>query len=101
MVLKPTGKEEDYFARQEYEKKKKALEESHKALALEEKKRLRDLHQMRCPKCGMELVEIDYKTIKIDKCSECSGLWLDAGELEEVSKLEKSGLDRLFGVFKK
>jgi uncharacterized protein len=101
MVLKPTGKEEDYFARQEYEKKKKALEESHNALALEEKRRLRELHYMRCPKCGMELVEIDYKTIKIDKCSECSGLWLDAGELEEVSKLEKGGLDRLFGVFKK
>jgi len=56
---------------------------------------------MRCPKCGMELIEIDYKGIKIDKCSECEGIWLDAGELEAVSKLEKTVLDKLFSVFKK
>ena len=28
-------------------------------------------------------------------------LWLDAGELETISKLEKGGLDKLFSVFKK
>jgi len=38
--------------------------------------------------------------MKIDKCSECEGIWLDAGELEGVSKLEKSGLDKLFSVIK-
>ncbi len=56
---------------------------------------------MRCPKCGMELIEIKYKGILVDKCSECEGIWLDAGELENVSKLEKGGLDKLFSVFKK
>ncbi len=100
-MKKPSEKEEEYFARLEFEKKKKIEEEKHKQLAEQEKKRLRDLHHMRCPKCGMELIEIDYKNIKVDKCSECDGIWLDAGELEAVSKLEKSGLDKLFGVFKK
>ena len=56
---------------------------------------------MRCPKCGMELIEIDYKGIKVDKCSECEGVWLDAGELEAISKFEKTVLDKLFSVFKK
>jgi len=56
---------------------------------------------MRCPKCGMELIEIDYKDIKVDKCSNCEGIWLDTGELETISRLEKSGLDKLFTVFKK
>jgi hypothetical protein len=56
---------------------------------------------MRCPKCGMELIEIDYKNIKVDECSECEGIWLDAGELESVSTLEKSGLEKFFSVFKK
>jgi hypothetical protein len=56
---------------------------------------------MRCPKCGLELIEIDYKGIKVDKCSECEGVWLDAGELETVSKLEQSALECFFGVFKK
>lgn len=101
MVMKPREKEEEYFARMEFERKKKIEEEKHEKLAEEEKKRLKELHFMRCPKCGMELLEIDYKSIKIDKCSECDGIWLDAGELETVSKLEKSGLDKLFSVFKK
>ncbi len=100
-MKKPSEKEEEYFARLEYERRKKIEEEKHKQLAEQEKKRLRELHFMRCPKCGMELIEIDYKNIKVDKCSECEGIWLDAGELESVSKLEKSGLDKLFGVFKK
>jgi Zn-finger nucleic acid-binding protein len=101
MVKKPSELEEDYMVRMEYEKRKKLEEEKHKKLAAEEKKRLKDLHYMRCPKCGMELIEIDYKTIKVDKCSECEGIWLDSGEFETVSKLEKSGLDKLFSVFKK
>jgi hypothetical protein len=85
----------------EFEKKKKIEEEKHKSLAEEEKQRLKNLHYMQCPKCGMELIEIDYKGIKIDECSECEGIWLDAGELNTVSKLEKSGLDKFFSIFKK
>jgi uncharacterized protein len=101
MPVKPSEKEEEYFARLEFEKKKKAEEEKHKRLAKEEKEELKRLHDMRCPRCGMELIEIDYKGIKVDKCSECDGVWLDAGELEVVSTLEKSGLDKLFSVFRK
>jgi hypothetical protein len=101
MPVKPSEQEEEYFARKEFERKKKIEEEKHKKLGEEKKKRLKELHYMRCPKCGMELIEIDYKGIKIDECSECEGIWLDAGELETVSKLEKTGLDKLFSVFKK
>jgi uncharacterized protein len=100
MIMKPSEKEEEYFAKMQFEKKKKIEEEKHKKLAAEEKNKLKDLHFMRCPKCGMELIEIDYKNIKVDKCSECDGIWLDAGELDAVSKIEKSGLDKLFSVFK-
>ncbi len=99
--MKPSEREAEYIARIEYERLKKIEEEKHKRLKAEEKNKLKELHYMRCPKCGMEMIEIDYKGIKIDKCSECEGIWLDAGELEAVSKLEKSGLDKLFGVFKK
>ncbi|MBU1054303.1 MAG: zf-TFIIB domain-containing protein [Proteobacteria bacterium] len=101
MVQKPTEKEEEYFARMEFERKKKIEDEKHKKLAGKDKERLKELHFMRCPKCGMELLEISYKSIKIDKCSECDGIWLDAGELETVSKFEKTGMDKLFSVFKK
>ena len=101
MTIKPSEKEQEYIARKEFEKLKKLKDEAQKKLAETEKKKLRELHHMRCPKCGMELVEIDYKSILVDKCTTCEGIWLDAGELYSVSKLEKSGLDKLFGVFRK
>jgi len=101
MVWKPSEKEEEYFARMEFERKKKEEEEKHRKLAEEEKKGLKESHHMNCPKCGMKLIEIDYKGIKIDRCSGCEGIWLDAGELEAVSKMEKTGLDRFFSLFSK
>ena len=100
MPQKPSTKEEEYIAQQEYERLKKLKEEKQQSLAAEEKTRLKELHHMRCPKCGMDLVAIDYKGIEIDKCSECEGVWLDAGELETISKFEKSSIDKLFSVFK-
>lgn len=101
MIDKPSEKEEEYFARLEYEKKQKLEHEKHLKLAEEEKNKLKELHFMRCPKCGMELIEIDYHNIKVDKCSECEGVWLDAGEFDAASKLEKRVLDTLFSVFRK
>jgi len=99
--MRPSEQEEEYMARKEYERLKKLEEEKQIKLQEEEKQKLKELHFMRCPKCGMNLVEIDYKHIKVDKCSSCEGIWLDAGEMEQVSKLEKSSLDKLFGVFKR
>jgi len=101
MVGKPSEREEEYFVRMEFERKKKTEEERQKKMAEGEKKKLKELHYMKCPKCGMELIEIDYKGIKVDKCSGCEGIWLDAGELEAISKVEKKVLDKLFDVFKK
>lgn len=99
--MRPSEREAEFIARMEYERRRKIEEEKHKKLKEEEKTKMKELHYMRCPKCGMDLLEIDYKNIKVDKCSECEGIWLDAGELEAVSKLEKGGLDKLFSVFKK
>jgi len=101
MPIKPSDKEEEYFARLEFERRKKLEEQKRAQIEAEEKKRLKELHYMHCPKCGMKLIEIDYKGIAVDKCSSCEGIWLDAGELEAVSKLEKIKIDKWFGVFKK
>ena len=100
MSRKPSETEEEYFARIEIEKKKKLMEEKQKSIASDEQKELKELHYMRCPKCGMELTEIDYKKIKVDKCFSCQGVWLDAGELEAVSELDQSIMGKFFNVFK-
>jgi len=101
MPGKPSDKEEEFFARQEFERKKKTEDELHRKMAEEEKLKLKDLHFMKCPKCGMQLIEIPYRELKIDKCSACGGVWLDAGELEAVSKFEEGHRNRFFSVFKK
>jgi uncharacterized protein len=100
METKTRDLEEEYFARKEFERKRKIEEEKQSNLKQEEREKRKELHYMKCPKCGMELVEIDYKGVKIDECSECSGVWLDAGELEQVSNMNKSGMDKFFSIFR-
>lgn len=97
MPRKPSESEEEYFARIEYERRKKAEREKQEKMAAAEKERLKKLHHMKCPKCGMDLLEIDYRSIKVDRCSGCEGVWLDPGELEAVAALEKGLLGRIFG----
>ena len=55
---------------------------------------------MKCPKCGMDLNEIDYQGVKIDKCFGCEGVWLDGGELEALTNLKKKAMDGFRRVFK-
>ena len=97
MPRKPSESEEEYFARIEFERRKLAERDKQEKMAAEEKEKLRRLHHMKCPKCGMDLIEVDYQSIKVDKCSGCEGVWLDPGELEAVASLETSLLGRIFG----
>ena len=99
-IQKPAEKEAEYFARIELEKKKKLIEEQRAKMAQEEKDRLKELHYMHCPKCGSDLMEIEYKHIMIDKCPECEGIWLDCGELEEVVKDDENFLGNMLKIFK-
>ncbi len=100
MPIKPSDKEDEYFARKEFERKKKLEEKKQETMQENERKKLKELHYMSCPKCGMSLIEIDYKGIKIDKCSECLGIWLDAGELESILEMESSAVSSFFKIFK-
>jgi hypothetical protein len=59
MPVKPTEKEEEYFARLEFEKRRKLEAENQAQIMEEEKRKLKELHYMRCPKCGMHLIEIE------------------------------------------
>ena len=99
-IQKPTEKEEEYFARLELEKKKIIVEQERAKLEEAEKERLKEIHHMRCPKCGSSLVEISYKNIMIDKCPSCEGIWLDCGELEQVATEEDSFLGGMLKIFK-
>lgn len=91
MPVKPSSKEEEYFQKQELEKKRQAAHVHEERLKVEERRKLKDLHWMCCPKCGMELVETEFRGLKIDQCSSCNGVWLDAGELDMIAVEEGGG----------
>ena len=97
-----SDKEEEYFLRKEAEKLRVLAEKHQKELEEAERKRLKELHYMRCPKCGMELSEIEFREVKIDKCASCGGVWLDDGELDQLAAQEpEDGFIRRFsGIFK-
>ena len=100
MPVTPSLKEEEYFRKMEMELKKKREEEQKREMKVQERSRLKELHHMCCPKCGMNLSTIDYKGVAIDECSNCKGIWLDANELEQIMTMEKGTLNRLLKVFK-
>lgn len=37
---------------------------------------------MNCPACKAILLTLEYEEVELDHCSECRGVWLDAGELD-------------------
>jgi hypothetical protein len=81
---KPSSVEEEYFAREDIEKKRKLAYEQHAALAAQQREELKKLHYMKCPKCGMDLQTLKRGDVDIDSCFNCHGVWLDAGELEAI-----------------
>ncbi|MFN2501942.1 MAG: zf-TFIIB domain-containing protein [Pyrinomonadaceae bacterium] len=44
-------------------------------------------------------MEADFDDVKIDVCDNCSGAWLDAGELTQLVNKDKEGgwFGKLFG----
>jgi hypothetical protein len=84
-MSRPSDNEEEYFLRQEMEKRREAVQQKQSELADGERARLKELHWMRCAKCGAELQEVEYRSVKIDKCFSCGGVYLDDGELEQLA----------------
>lgn len=80
------AQEDEYFIKKEREliEKLKGKQQREAAGALKE------MCRMRCPKCGGFLKERSFKKILIDQCTGCGGIWLDAGELEEVAGREET-----------
>ena len=37
---------------------------------------------MDCPICKNAMITLELQEVEIDHCTDCGGIWLDAGELE-------------------
>jgi hypothetical protein len=89
---KPSSTEEEYFVREDAEKKRKIALTVKKETEAAELKRLKELHFMRCPKCGLQLQEVKVLGVDADICFVCHGVFLDRGELETILKENKPGV---------
>jgi hypothetical protein len=77
---KPSRNEDEYFARQNAE----LIKEMRAKLDADRKKSGAASQQITCPRDGSPLVETESENVKIDSCPKCKGVWLDAGELEQL-----------------
>lgn len=98
---KPLSKreqEEEYFLKKDAELIRKLREKRDTERKELERKRRKEAHWMRCPKCGAAMKEIELDHVKLDECTECKGIFADHGELEILLKAKERGklLERLF-----
>lgn len=94
MPIKPSDNEEEYIRQQELENLRRQRMQLMKQTAEDELKRLKELHWMRCPKCGMELDEVDFRSVRVDACLSCGGMFFDRGEVEKVLEHEEAQKDQ-------
>src|SRR5512139_3133127 len=99
MPITPSENEERFFKEQELRLRMERLNKEQQAVAESEKRRLKELHYMHCPKCGQQLATEKYAVVEVDVCPSCKGMWLDAQELEQI--IQKSTISNQFRSFLK
>lgn len=94
MTEKPSQNEDEYFARENAE----LLRAQRERMARERAEAERKSHYMKCPKDGHDLVTTTHHGVQVENCPHCHGIWLDAGELDQIAHDERPGvLGRVVG----
>jgi Zn-finger nucleic acid-binding protein len=91
-VTKPSQTEDEYFVREDAEKKRRIALEMKKQLAAHQQAALKELHFMHCPKCGMKMQEVRYGKLDVDACFSCGGVFLDKGEMDVIAHPQQKGI---------
>jgi hypothetical protein len=87
------GLEEEYFRRKDQE----AIERLREKMKVAEEVKAAGMSSMQCPRCDGSLKENKFEEVVIDTCDKCGGVWLDSGELEQLTRKESGGwLSRLW-----
>ena len=78
------SQEEEYFHR----KNQEAIEKLREKIRVAAQAKEAGTSSMQCPRCDGTLKEVMIEHVAIDTCDKCAGTWLDAGELEQLSKTD-------------
>jgi uncharacterized protein len=81
------GLEEEYFNR----KNKEAIEKLRSKMKVAAEAKAAGTSSMKCPRCDGALNESKFEEVLIDTCDKCGGVWLDSGELEQLTRKETGG----------
>ncbi len=91
-AIRPTRNEDEFFAREDAERKRRIALAVQQETDAAERERLRVLHHMRCPKCGLALQEVAFRGVQADLCFACGGIFLDRGEVDRIARPEPRGV---------
>ena len=91
-MWKPGDAEEEYFIRQDLEKKAALAAQVAEEQAAAARAEAKALHHMRCGKCGGQLTPRPFRGVEIDVCGQCGAVLLDKGELEQLAGGDQSGV---------
>jgi len=88
--------EEEYFHR----KNQEAIEKLREKMKVAEEAKAAGTSSMKCPRCDGSLIEAKIAEVTIDTCDKCGGVWLDSGELAELTTKKDPGgwFKRLWGA---
>lgn len=89
---KPSQQEGEYFARENAENKRRLALQVRRETAEAERERLKALHHMRCPKCGMEMHEVRLQELEVDLCFACGGAFLDRDDIDVIAAPRQKGI---------
>ena len=81
------GLEEEYFHR----KNQEAIEKLRAKMQVAEAAKAAGTSSMQCPRGDGSHKENKFEEVPSDTCEKCGGVWLDSGELEQLTKREKGG----------
>ncbi|HVR41514.1 MAG TPA: zf-TFIIB domain-containing protein [Thermoanaerobaculia bacterium] len=99
-IDKPSKAEDEYFAKQEIERRKRWAKEQAEKNSVDEMERIKQLHFMKCPKCGFDLHTIEFHGVKVDQCGHCGGIFFDQGEIEQLLQHEAGIMGRVMSIFR-
>lgn len=89
------GLEEEYFHR----KNQEAIEKLRAQMKASAAAKAAATAAMQCPRCDGTLTETKVDDVSIDRCDKCGGVWLDSGELEQLTtRASGSFFGRLWGT---
>ncbi len=82
---KPSKNEDEYFVRRNAE----LVKEMRDKLDAERTAASAPATAPKCPRCNVALAEREMDHVKIDACPSCEGIWIDKGELAQLSRVNR------------